>query len=70
ACAIQDCLGKYNYNEAKCQSYVAALYRCCDTMYRDAEKRGVGAEEAKSTACPIRSVVERRIKRMEKEEGK
>jgi hypothetical protein len=39
-------------------------------MYRDAEKRGVGAEEAKSTACPIRSVVERRIKRMEKEEGK
>jgi hypothetical protein len=37
-------------------------------MYRDAEKKGIREEDAKSTACPIRSVVERRLKRMEKDD--
>jgi hypothetical protein len=64
ACDIQSCLQRNNYNDAKCHSYVEALYRCCDKMYRDAEKAGKSADEAKSTACPVRSVVERKMKAM------
>ncbi|ORX37042.1 hypothetical protein BD324DRAFT_579898 [Kockovaella imperatae] len=66
ACAIQTCLSKNNYNESKCASYVEALYRCCDTMYKKAEKEGKSADEAKSTACPMREVVSRRMKSITK----
>jgi hypothetical protein len=72
ACAIQDCLSANSYNEAKCQNYVNNLYKCCMGMYRSAESKGMSSEDAKdlSTACPIRSVVERRMKRIESEAGK
>lgn len=69
ACAIQDCLTRANYNEQKCASYVDALYKCCSGMYA-AAKEG-GGEIPKSTACPIESVVNRRMKAMAKnQEGK
>ncbi|KAK8858911.1 hypothetical protein IAR55_003142 [Kwoniella newhampshirensis] len=71
ACAIQTCLTRNNYNESKCQSAVRDLYSCCVEMYRSAEKEG--REMGGSTACPIRSVVERRMKRFDEEgdgEGK
>lgn len=67
ACAIQDCLSKYNFNESKCQSYVLSLYKCCDIMYKTAEKKGIKEEDAKSTACPFRNIVGRKLKQMEKE---
>ena len=57
ACSIQTCLQKENYNETKCASYVDALYRCCAKMYAQGT-----SHEGKSTACPIQSVVERRMK--------
>ncbi|GFZ50479.1 hypothetical protein JCM24511_08236 [Saitozyma sp. JCM 24511] len=69
ACAIQDCLSKHNYSESACQSYVESLYKCCDRMYREAEKRGKSPEEAKSTACPIKSVVDRKMRTMGKMSG-
>lgn len=34
-------------------------------MYAQAEKEGRSAEEAKSTACPIPSVVKRKLKQLE-----
>ena len=61
ACAIQTCLSRNSYNEAKCTSYVEALYKCCDAMYTQAERNGKGGE-TKSTACPVRDVVKRRMK--------
>ncbi|WVQ65455.1 uncharacterized protein L199_003631 [Kwoniella botswanensis] len=64
ACAIQSCLTKNNYNESACSSYVEALYRCCQKMYESTNDN-----ESKSTACPIRSVVERKMKRIEAEKG-
>ena len=69
ACAIQDCLSKHNYSESACQSYVESLYKCCDRMYREAEKRGKSPEQAKSTACPIKSVVDRKMRVMGKGSG-
>lgn len=62
ACAIQDCLSKYNYNEQKCQDYVESLYRCCAKMYDQNKEHG---KDGKSTACPIESVVRRRMKNIE-----
>ncbi|KAK3945261.1 Cx9C motif-containing protein 4 [Diplogelasinospora grovesii] len=46
ACAIQDCLTKNGYNEAKCAKFVDALYECCQAFY---EKNG---EDAISASCP------------------
>ncbi|KAK0383312.1 hypothetical protein NLU13_9225 [Sarocladium strictum] len=46
ACAIQDCLTKNNYNEAKCQNVINALYECCDAFYK---RYG---EEASTASCP------------------
>ena len=64
ACAIQSCLTRTNYNEQKCQDYVDKLYKCCRDMYAaDSDS----SKDAKSTACPIKSVVDRRIKAMERE---
>jgi hypothetical protein len=45
---------------------VEALYKCCDNMYKTADKEG--GDVPKSTACPIRSVVERKMKAIQ--EGK
>ncbi|RDA85995.1 hypothetical protein CP532_4867 [Ophiocordyceps camponoti-leonardi (nom. inval.)] len=33
ACAIQDCLSRNNYDEAKCSDAVKALYDCCQRFY-------------------------------------
>ena len=56
-----------HYNEQKCSDYVDALYKCCQDMYKTAEKSG--GEVPKSTACPIQSVVERRMKAIARKEG-
>ncbi|WWC71111.1 uncharacterized protein I206_105064 [Kwoniella pini CBS 10737] len=69
ACAIQSCLTKNNYNESACSAYVESLYRCCQKVYQDADKSGKRIEESPSTACPIRSVVERKMKRIEAEKS-
>ncbi|KAF4594517.1 mature-T-cell-proliferation protein [Ophiocordyceps camponoti-floridani] len=46
ACAIQDCLSRNNYNEAKCREFVRALYKCCRRFY---DRYG---EEAQTPSCP------------------
>jgi len=51
ACAIQDCLQKSNYNEAKCQEQVKALYECCNAFY---EKYG---DHASTVSCPKASLL-------------
>ena len=30
ACAIQSCLDKNNYDEAKCQRFIRAMEKCCE----------------------------------------
>ncbi|WVO18626.1 hypothetical protein L204_106345 [Cryptococcus depauperatus] len=65
ACEIQSCIQRNNYDEFKCQAQVEALYRCCLKMYRNAERDN--SKAAQSTACPIKEIVERRIKRFEKD---
>ncbi|KAK9383325.1 uncharacterized protein V2V93DRAFT_364849 [Kockiozyma suomiensis] len=44
ACAIQDCLRRSNYNEARCTSAIDMLYSCCKKMY-DADP------DARAIAC-------------------
>ncbi|WVQ84248.1 hypothetical protein IAT38_006400 [Cryptococcus sp. DSM 104549] len=66
ACNIQSCLTRNNYDESRCQSYVEALYRCCSEMYKTAERDGSKVPE--STACPLKDIVERRLKRFEKKD--
>ncbi|KAH6649958.1 hypothetical protein F5144DRAFT_554818 [Chaetomium tenue] len=46
ACAIQDCLTKNGYNEARCAKLVDALYECCQAFY---EKNG---DSAVTASCP------------------
>ncbi|KAI1807345.1 DUF1903-domain-containing protein [Daldinia bambusicola] len=64
ACAIQDCLGKNGYNEAKCSRYIDALYECCDAFYR---KHGDGATSA---SCPKASLLRLKMKQRQDEQSK
>ncbi|CAO3637877.1 unnamed protein product [Mucor fragilis] len=43
ACAIQDCLGKNDYQESKCAKELEALHKCC---------RELVASGGKSVCCP------------------
>lgn len=61
ACAIQSCLQKSGFNQAKCEPLIDDLYKCCALFYKT---RG---REAEAESCPIPSVVDRRIQRMEQE---
>ncbi|KAJ7189261.1 DUF1903-domain-containing protein [Mycena filopes] len=55
ACALQTCIGKNTYQPENCEERVRALYMCCQKMYAEDSK-------ARSTACPIESVVKRWIR--------
>ncbi|KAL7814133.1 DUF1903 domain-containing protein, partial [Trichoderma gracile] len=61
ACAIQDCLTKNNYNEARCQDAVKALYECCDAFYR---RYG---DDASTPSCPKPNLL--RLKIQQQKEG-
>lgn len=57
-----DCLTKSNYNEAKCQDVIKALYACCESFYA---RYG---DEASSPSCPKPSLL--RLKMKQVNEGK
>lgn len=59
ACAIQSCLDRNGFNQAKCEHLIDDLYRCCHSFY---QQRG---RDAQADSCPIPSVVDRRINRMQ-----
>ncbi|PWN52892.1 DUF1903-domain-containing protein [Violaceomyces palustris] len=61
ACKIQGCLERTGFNQAKCEHLIDDLYRCCAKFYQE---RGPQAE---ADSCPLLSVVQRRLKQMEKE---
>ncbi|KAI0899385.1 DUF1903-domain-containing protein [Annulohypoxylon nitens] len=63
ACAIQDCLAKNNYNEAKCSRFIDALYECCDAFYR---KHG---DNATSASCPKASLLRLKLKQRQDEQN-
>ncbi|SAM84501.1 related to Cx9C motif-containing protein 4, mitochondrial [Ustilago bromivora] len=63
ACAIQSCLQRSGFDQSRCEHLIDDLYRCCAKFY---QQRGKGAE---ADSCPIASLVDRRIRKME-EEGK
>ncbi|KAJ5047114.1 uncharacterized protein L3040_002957 [Drepanopeziza brunnea f. sp. 'multigermtubi'] len=64
ACAIQGCLAKNSYNEAKCKSQVDALYACCNKFY---ERNG---HDATSASCPKANLLWLKMKQRAEEEGK
>ncbi|KAK9475690.1 hypothetical protein V1514DRAFT_339329 [Lipomyces japonicus] len=45
ACAIQNCLQRWRYDESKCTDAIDALYACCSNMY-------VQDPTARAVACP------------------
>lgn len=51
ACAIQACIQKNNYDEAKCQRQIDALYECCNKFY---QKEG---DDASTVSCPKASLL-------------
>ncbi|KAF4509740.1 hypothetical protein G6O67_003882 [Ophiocordyceps sinensis] len=59
ACAIQDCLARNNYSEAKCQDAVQALYQCCQAFY---QRHG---NEASSPSCPQPSMLRLKLKQQD-----
>ncbi|KAM9896084.1 hypothetical protein OXX79_007682 [Metschnikowia pulcherrima] len=56
ACAIQDCLQKNGYSEAKCTKAIDELYKCCKQFYED------NGPEAKSVCCPKFSLLQLKLK--------
>ncbi|KAH7017847.1 hypothetical protein EDB80DRAFT_706117 [Ilyonectria destructans] len=61
ACAIQDCLTRNNYNDAKCQTAIKALYECCEVFY---ERNG---DEGTTPCCPKPNLL--RLKMQQLREG-
>ncbi|GAB1311154.1 Cx9C motif-containing protein 4, mitochondrial [Madurella fahalii] len=61
ACAIQDCLTKNGYNEAKCAKFVDALYECCQAFY---ERNG---DNAVTVSCPKANLL--RLKMEQRRKG-
>lgn len=53
-----DCLTRNNYNEARCQSVVKALYECCAAFY---EKNG---DDARTVSCPKPDLLRLKMKQM------
>jgi len=51
ACAIQHCLQRNGFNEARCKKEIDALYACCHAFYRE---RG---ENASAVSCPKYSLL-------------
>ncbi|BGP12417.1 Cx9C motif-containing protein 4, mitochondrial [Rhodosporidiobolus nylandii] len=62
ACAIQTCLMNNAYQESRCQSQLAALWRCCDQFYK---QKG---PEAECDACMKPSLLKLKLERLEKGE--
>lgn len=56
ACAIQDCLQKNGYNEAKCTKAIDELYKCCKEFYEN------NGPEAKSVCCPKFNLLQLKLK--------
>lgn len=63
ACAIQDCLSKNQFNEAKCRSQVDALYDCCNRFYVQ------NGDDAKTVSCPKASLLRLKMKQRAQETG-
>lgn len=63
ACAIQTCLTRNNYSEAKCEKALKELYQCCSDMYKRLESEGKPIE-SKSPSCPLPNVVARKMKQL------
>ncbi|ODQ63250.1 Cx9C motif-containing protein 4, mitochondrial [Nadsonia fulvescens var. elongata DSM 6958] len=61
ACAIQNCIQKNNYNEAKCTALIDALYDCCARFYND------NGLEAKSVTCPRPELLKLKIEQRGRE---
>ncbi|KAI1824243.1 DUF1903-domain-containing protein [Xylaria intraflava] len=61
ACAIQACLERNGFNQAKCEHLIDALYECCDAFYR---KNGDGATTA---SCPKPSLLRLKLKQRQEE---
>ena len=53
-----DCLTKNNYNDAKCQDVVKALYECCEAFY---SKYG---EDATTPSCPKPNLLKLKMKQL------
>ncbi|GMK57501.1 hypothetical protein CspeluHIS016_0403350 [Cutaneotrichosporon spelunceum] len=70
ACAIQACLDRNGYNEAKCQAAVRRLYECCADMYARSAAAGTSGTDGTSPSCPMPSVVQRKLKQFEREDGR
>ncbi|KXJ89198.1 hypothetical protein Micbo1qcDRAFT_14793 [Microdochium bolleyi] len=64
ACAIQDCLTKNSYNEARCQHLIDALYDCCDAFYR---KNG---DDASTVSCPKPNLLRLKLSQRQKEQAR
>ncbi|KAH6895153.1 mature-T-cell-proliferation protein [Thelonectria olida] len=61
ACAIQDCLTRNGYNEAKCQTAIKALYECCEAFY---ERYG---DEGSTPSCPKPNLLRLKMKQLREE---
>ncbi|PMD17607.1 DUF1903-domain-containing protein [Hyaloscypha hepaticicola] len=64
ACAIQECLAKNSYNEAKCRSQVNALYECCNAFYAR------NGEKASTVSCPKASLLRLKMSQRAEEMSK
>ncbi|KAK6335215.1 Cx9C motif-containing protein 4, mitochondrial [Orbilia javanica] len=64
ACAIQNCIQKNGYNEAKCQDQIDALYACCELFYKQQGR------DARTVSCPKPNLLDLKIKQRKEEKEK
>ena len=57
ACAIQACIQKNTFNQAKCEHLIDALYKCCSSFYASNPKY-----ENQPDACPTPKETEGNMK--------
>ncbi|KAK9467978.1 hypothetical protein V1512DRAFT_236281 [Lipomyces arxii] len=60
ACAIQNCLQRFNYNERRCTAAIDALYACCKKMYQD-------DPDSRAIACPKPDLLELKLEQRARE---
>lgn len=59
ACAIQDCLQRHGYNEAKCTKLIDKLYLCCKSYYEE------NGQDKQTTCCPKFNLLQLKLKQRE-----
>ncbi|GAA5877209.1 hypothetical protein JCM16303_006202 [Sporobolomyces ruberrimus] len=64
ACTIQTCLARQGFQQPKCDREILALYACCEKMYSLNKSNPESLKSTTSSACPIETNLNEKLKEM------